>query len=131
VDIRALLAAELERRRQRNSRYSLRAFARSMGFHHSTLSRILRRRQRVTARMADALGRRLGLARRDVAEACAYGSGRRILNLVGHPDFRPQSRWLAVMAGIPLDDVNLVLQRLLQSGRLAMVNRVTWTRKEA
>lgn len=130
MEIREILAAELERRRQRNSRYSLRAFARSIGFHHSTLSRILRRR-RVTARMADALGRRLGLARRDVAEACAHENGRRILDLVGHPDFRPQSRWLAVMAGIPLDDVNLVLQRLLQSGRLAMVNRVTWTRNEA
>lgn len=74
---------------------------------------------------------RLGLARRDVAEACAHESGRRILHLVGHPDFRPHSRWLAVMAGIPLDDVNLVLQRLLQSGRLAMVDRVTWTVKGA
>lgn len=76
--------------------------------------------------MLDALGRRLGLARRDIAEACSYESGRRILNLMGHPDFRPQSRWLAMMAGIPLDDVNLILQRLLQSGRLVMVNRVTW-----
>lgn len=131
MDMGALLAAELERRRQRNPRYSLRAFARSMGSHHSTLSRILRRRQSLTPRTAHTLGMQLGLGRRDVYEACFHENALRILALVGHPDFRPQSRWLAMMAGISLDDVNLVLQRLLQSRRLSMVDVATWAREGA
>jgi hypothetical protein len=129
MDLRALLAVELQRRRQRNYRYSLRAFARSMGFHHSTLSRILRRRQRLTAPITHALGVSLGLTSRDISEAYLHESGRRVLDLVGRPDFQPRSRWLAMMAGIPLDDVNLVLQRLLQSRRLTMIDRITWIKE--
>jgi hypothetical protein len=99
-----------------------------MGSHHSTLSRILRRRQRLTSPMTRTLGRRLGLTSRDIAEAYERESERTVLDLVDRPDFRPQSRWLAMAAGIPVDDVNVVLQRLLQSGRLTMATRSTWIR---
>jgi len=42
-----VLASELARRRAKNRRYSLRAFARDLGLHHTSLSRILRGGQRV------------------------------------------------------------------------------------
>jgi transcriptional regulator with XRE-family HTH domain len=57
--IRRLAAAELARRREGNPRYSLRAFAASVGVDHGTLSRLLRGvrtpRRDVAARLTAAL----------------------------------------------------------------------------
>ena len=129
MDLRALLEEEFRRRRERNPKYSLRAFARSMRSHHSTLSRILKRRRRLTAPMTRTLGRRLGLSSADIEEACVHESERTVLDLVDHPRFLPDSCWLAMAAGIPLDRVNIALQSLLRTGRLTMATRSRWTRK--
>ena len=61
MDLRHTLHAELARRQQTNPRYSLRAYARALGTHHGTLSRLLRRHRRLTPRSAARICARLGL----------------------------------------------------------------------
>jgi transcriptional regulator with XRE-family HTH domain len=121
-----MLGAELARRRGRNPRYSLRAFARALGTHHSTLSQILQRRRRLTTRAINQLGTRLGLSEEVMAEARREERCAAILRLTRDPRFRADSRWIATMAGIPLDDVNVALHWLLHSRRLVMRSRTTW-----
>jgi hypothetical protein len=50
MDMRSLLQLEFDRRRTKNPRYSLRAFAYELGTHHSALSQMLRAHRRLTAR---------------------------------------------------------------------------------
>jgi transcriptional regulator with XRE-family HTH domain len=123
VTFRAVLQSELDRRQAANARYSLRAFARFLAVDHSTLSQILRGKRRVTARKVRALGRKLRLAAPAIDEHCAVAHESAILAAVQRPGFRADSRWLATMAGIPLDDVNVTLQRLLRKRQLTMERR--------
>jgi transcriptional regulator with XRE-family HTH domain len=126
MDLPAMLGTELARRRARNPRYSLRAFARALGTHHSTLSQILHRRRRLTARAIEQLGARLGLSTSEIREARREENCTTVLSLTSDPRFRADSRWIAMMAGIPLDDVNVALHWLLHSRRLVMRSRTTW-----
>jgi len=130
MDLRDRLAAEMERRRARHPRYSLRAFARGAGLAHSTLLRFLREDARLTPSSARRLGRRLGLTMPEIAEACLAENERRILALLGRPGFRAESRWLAIHSGLPLDDVNVALHRLLAGRRLVMLGTASWAAKE-
>jgi DNA-binding transcriptional regulator YdaS (Cro superfamily) len=128
VSFRAVLQSELDRRRAANARYSLRAFARSLAVHHSTLSQILRGKRRVTARNVRTLGRRLRLDAQALAEHCAIEHEAAVLATLERPGFRADSRWVATMAGIPLDEVNVALQRLLRKRMVTMSSHARWTR---
>lgn len=129
MDLRAHAAAEYARRRQANRRYSLRAYARSLGVHHATLHRLFRTRRRVTDRTIRRLGARLGLTQAEIAHAAAHEHAGLVLELVRHPRFRASSRWLAVRTGLSIDHVNVALQSLLHSGRLAMRSRQAWNQE--
>jgi len=129
VTFRVLLQTELDRRRSANRRYSLRAFARSLSIDHSALSQILRGKRRLTARNVRALGPRLALDAPAVAEHCAAQNEAAVLDAIGRPNFRADSRWLSTMSGIPLDQVNIALQRLLRKGVVDMQSREKWIRR--
>lgn len=126
MDFRAHLTAEFERRRKRNGRYSLRAFARSMSVHHSTLSQLIQQRRRLTPRAIRQLGPRLGLTPAQVQAACLTEHCNAIKRLVRDPRFRANSRAIAVLTGIPIDDVNRALNWLLYRGELRMAQPDTW-----
>jgi len=128
VTCRAVLQAEFERRRGTNPRYSLRSFARDLSLDHSTLSQILRGRRRLTGRTVRALGRRLRLSAADVAELCALENESAVLSVLDRRNFQADSRWVASMIGIPLDEVNVTLQRLLRKRIVAMTARARWER---
>ena len=128
--MRSILQQEFNRRRTRNPRYSLRAFAAALGTHHSTLSQLLQARRRLTPRTIIRLGKRLGLADGAIRAACLTEHCASIRRLVGDPRFRADSRWIAMMTGIPLDDVNIALHWLLYSGELTMAAPRTWTLSE-
>jgi transcriptional regulator with XRE-family HTH domain len=123
VTFRAVLQAEFERRRATNPRYSLRAFAQFLGTDHATLSQVLRGKRRVTARSVRTLGRKLRLAAAVIAEHCSIEHETALAALVQQPGFRADSRWIAITAGIPLDEVNVTLQRLLRKRKLVMEGR--------
>jgi hypothetical protein len=128
VTFRAVLTAELDRRRTANPRYSLRSFARDLSVDHSTLSQILRGKRRITGRNVRAIGRRLRLAAPQIAELCALENEAAVLATLDRPNFKADSRWVATMAGIPIDEVNVTLQRLLRKRIVKMAERARWTR---
>lgn len=113
------LADELARRRERNRRYSIRGYARSLGVSHSTVSRLLRGGQRISAGTAHRLLTRLQLPG-SVHEALLAQGEDLVASLANHPGFRPDSRWMAIMTGLDVDDVNVILYRLLSTRRLTM-----------
>jgi hypothetical protein len=127
MDLRTHLRMELDLRQRRNPRYSLRGFARSLGVHHSTLSRIFDSRRRLTPRRIHVLGERLGLTPYEMTEACLIENCASILRVVGDRRFRADSRWIAMMTGISVDEVNVALHRLLSDHRLTMSSRAAWT----
>jgi hypothetical protein len=120
VHFRTALKLEFRRRSQRNPRYSLRAFARDLGSDHATLSQILRGRRSLSPRMVRQLGARLRLAPSLIADASAQQSAEAVLRLAQSPDFRVQSRWIAMRTGLSIDTVNIALHRLLRDGDLVM-----------
>jgi transcriptional regulator with XRE-family HTH domain len=142
------LANELESRRARNARYSLRAFAAWLGADHSTLSQILRGRRRPSARQIRAWAKVLGM---DVEEAAVWIAVEhsqsdadrhwtaealavtepihwQILDLSRAPAFRADSRWLARQTGASTDAVNIAVSRLLRLGLLEM-QAGAWTER--
>jgi transcriptional regulator with XRE-family HTH domain len=127
VTFRAILTAELDRRRAANPRYSLRSFARDLDVDHSTLSQILRGKRRLTGRVVRAFGRRLRLAAPQIAELCALEHEAAVLSALARPNFHADSRWIATMVGIPLDEVNVTIQRLLRKRIVRMTSRARWS----
>jgi transcriptional regulator with XRE-family HTH domain len=128
VTLRIVMQTELARRRSTNPRYSLRSFARDLAVDHSTLSQILRGRRRLTGRSVRAFGRRLGLAAPHIAELCALENESAVVATLDRRNFQADSRWVASMVGIPLDEVNVTLQRLLRKRIVAMTTRARWER---
>jgi transcriptional regulator with XRE-family HTH domain len=126
VRFREAVAAELERRRQRNRRYSLRQFARGLGIHHSTASRLLRGTRAVPGRTLVTVAAHLGMSSTQTADFQAREDAAAVVEAIGRASFRPDSRWLASVAGIPVDSVNIVLQKLLHTGCLRMTSRARW-----
>jgi transcriptional regulator with XRE-family HTH domain len=131
VNFRNVLQVEFEARRQRNRRYSLRAFARYLGTDHATLSQILRGRRSLSPQMVQRFGRRLRLPLDIIQDACAQQQGEAVLRLAESPSFRTHSRWIATRTGLSLDAVNASLHRLLRQGDIVMnaPNHWTTTRK--
>ena len=113
-------------RRRRNPRYSLRAFARALDTDHSTLSQILRGRRRITRRIIRTLGPRLGLTASQIETHCATENDAAVLEVIKRPSFRADTRWIATMAGITIDEVNVSLQRLLYCGTIEMRSASEW-----
>lgn len=72
------------------------------------------------------MGRRLGVAEAQLAEFCAMENDDAVLGAVARPGFRANSRWLAMTLGIPIDAVNVALQRLLRTGALTMASQQQW-----
>jgi DNA-binding IclR family transcriptional regulator len=107
----------------------MRAFARDLRTHHTTLTQILQRRRRLTPRAIRHLGSRLGLNASAIVEASLRESGDEILHLVSDPAFRPDSRWIAMRIGLSLDDVNRALQQLLRRRLLRMDASRRWRRE--
>ena len=62
ADYRQLLAAELMRRRSRNSLYSIRAFAKGLGLSKTTLADVLAGRRHLSRRNAEHVAARLSLS---------------------------------------------------------------------
>lgn len=121
------LQLEFGRRRERNPRYSLRAFARDLGTDHASLSQILRGRRTLSPRMVRKFGQRLQLAPGLIRESCRQLEADTILRLVRSGSCQPNSRWIATRTGLPLDTVNTALQRLLQHRALIMQSPHRWT----
>ncbi len=127
MDLRARLRDEFRRRTDRNPRYSLRAFARTVGLHHTTVARVLDGSRGLSRPSLRRVCSRLGLTRSDVQAALIAEDARKILLATSSPDFRPDSRWIAMRSGVELDDVNRALHFLIHQRRLVMSSPISWT----
>jgi transcriptional regulator with XRE-family HTH domain len=157
-DIPSLLRERFHAAMRRNPRFSLRAFAKQLDIDHSTLSQVLNSRRKLSARTLQAVGKRLGLADETVraySRSTRKGSGLEnpptrprsyhfdldtfqflsvwyhyaILALIAVEGFKTDSRWIAKVLGIDVDDVNIAIQRLLRLGLLEMQARNRWVDK--
>jgi transcriptional regulator with XRE-family HTH domain len=152
TSFRLLLQSELARRCGRNPNYSLRAFAMHLNVDHSTLSQWLRGRRPIAARNIESLGALLGIAphaikayvehaaRGDPVNGVWYLTSETmslvaewyhfaILELTRLDSFQPDSRWIARVLGLSVDEVNVALQRLIRLDLLEMETRARWVDK--
>ena len=139
---RSRLEKEFAERRDKNSRYSLRAFAAFLGADHSTLSQILRGSRPVPVARIRVWGKKLEMSTEEItvyiaaehapdpadagrgeqmrhwtAEAMhivSNGTHFDIVRLSRMPDFRTDSRWIAHQIGASVDEVNLAVSRLMR-----------------
>ncbi len=116
----AFLQHQFEERRRRNSRYSLRAFARDLGCDHATLSQWMRGVRPMTDDAVERTATALKL------DATVRALGREfdpldlsIMDIVPSLD-RPTSPELAQQLNVSVDRVNVSLSRLLRLGLLRM-----------
>jgi transcriptional regulator with XRE-family HTH domain len=124
--LKKLLEDELRRRQSRNPRYSLRAFARDLDVHHSTLSRVMRGRQQVSQRTLVTIAARLRIPDLDILASASAEAEANVLASVKRDGFRAESRWIATVTGLPLDEVNAALHRLLRKRQLQMNASGEW-----
>lgn len=136
----AVLREHLASIRTRCPSYSKRAFARRLGLSSGALSEILNGKRNVTVKCATRIADRLSLGPRDrrrlgltppaassetpieltqdifalISEWWHYA----ILNLTRTHGFRGQPLWIAKRLGIPLNQAELAVQRLLKLGLL-------------
>ncbi len=122
----AYLQHRFEGRQGRNPRYSLRAFARDLDCDHATLSQWLRGVRPMTAVAINRVADRLGLG------PAAKAVGREfdpldlsLLDVVADLD-APTTPRIADALGVPVDRVNISINRLLRLGLLQMHGSV-WT----
>lgn len=152
-DFRLTIQAELARRCAENPQYSLRAFAKFLGIDHSTLSQMLRRKRPFTEKAIRKFGVRLGLPEADIerwilqeqdqlTQQAAIQQATQltqdvamlmsdiklysILELTRLQTFQPDSRWIARVLGISVDEVNVALQCLIRLGMLEMASADKW-----
>jgi len=151
------LCREFQSRRNRNSRYSIRALAVSLRTDHSTLSQILRGRRRVPTNRIAAWAKMLGMGEEEISfyvaaesapDAAAHARHEqlrqwtaeaasivrepvhfRILELSRAPNFRADCRWIAEQLDVNVDDVNIAFSRLLRLRLIAANGPDKWTHR--
>ena len=121
----AYLEREYGRRRGRNPRYSLRAFARDLGCDHSTLSQWMRRTRPMTEEAARQLCDALQLAGADRSLACEIDENDMAVLLAIRSGAAPDAGALASATTLSGDQVNLSLFKLLRLAVLRM-DGATW-----
>ena len=98
--LRSVLQSEFVRRQQSNPRYSLRAFARSVGLDHSTVSQLMRGKRPITRKSVSSIGGSL------------RWNGTSVLKVSGKSAVRFDSRVIARQLGLSVDEVNIALTDL-------------------
>lgn len=130
-----LIAQEFRRRKGRNSRYSLRAFASFLALHPSALSRVLAGKQDLSLKGAMAVVRRLEICgrdkllflrsvidsrrRRELTRVCTsfgLGGGQVLLGLIGFEGFRADPCWLSTILNVSLDEACEAIRFLVDAG---------------
>lgn len=148
MQFRERLQIEFNARKATNPRYSLRAFAASLGAEHSTVSQILRGTRPVPTVSIRAWARKLGMLPEEAAiyvaaaHALSPENSQRahqllhwsaealaimnepihfdLLRITRDPKFQPDVRWISRQTGVSIDQVNRALARLLRLRLLEM-----------
>ena len=103
----SILADEFARRRGANPRYSLRAFASSLGMEHSTVSQLLRGRRPITWKSIRAIALRMRWTGTSVLSSANDG-------------LKFDSRLIARNLNLTVDEVNVALTDLCMLGLIEL-----------
>ena len=134
------LQAEFERRRMKNPRYSLRAFAQFLGTDHASLSQMLRERRPIPGTAIASWCAKLALSPEEAAiyacsdEPWAIEAANmlhdpahwELVCLMRDRGFVPDCRFISERISIPVDQVNIVITRLLRVGMLRLNAPTEW-----
>lgn len=150
-----LLREELNQRRAKNPRYSLRAFAQTLGISPSFLSKVLAGKKSLSEETFMKLASRLDLAEESIENMRAGLPGFKLSALTFSPteadnfqaiadwhhyaileaftlnDFEPSAQWLAEKLGLTESKVEAALDRLYRLGYLKKQANGEWDRKIA
>lgn len=134
MDVRNWLIAELEERRRRNRRYSLRAFARDLGIDNSWLCKVLRGQRPVTPALLSRLEGVLPIPTQrpypvvpsEVFEKISDPLHDRFLEVLKLRDFRPDLTWAAERLKLPLEKVQMIFGNLKEAGLLQVDAAGNW-----
>jgi len=141
-DFRQLLRSELVSRCRRNSKYSLRCFARDLNVSPASLSAIMNGKRPLTKKMIERLGEGLDL---DDETMQSYKSREKfssgfetvaidtfslisewyhfaILELMKIEGFKADSKWISSKLGITEDDAEQAVQRLIRLNFLELID---------
>jgi hypothetical protein len=105
--LRMILDAEFARRRRLNPRYSLRAFARSVGIEHSTLSQLLWGKRPLTWKSIGRIASTMRWTGAAVLQSSTQANGF-------------DSRSIARRLGVSVDEVNVALTDLCLFGLIQL-----------
>jgi transcriptional regulator with XRE-family HTH domain len=121
---RDFLNRELAQRQQRNSRYSLRAFARDLDCDHATLSQWLRGARPVSNAAEDHIFSRLDLDPFERARAREIDDEdlRVLAAMIGAP---ATTQALADATGLSIDRANIALSKLLRL-KVVKLDQSSW-----
>lgn len=133
---RALLVNEFEKRKEKNSSYSLRAYANFLLINPACLSVILRGKRPLTAKLVQRFSNRLNLSPEDlshITSTAEKGSKANyeimtfemfqmlsewhydaICELVKLDGFRNDSKWISAQLNVDVTKVNIAIERLLK-----------------
>lgn len=146
-DFRLYLQSELADRCQRNPRYSLRAFAKTLEINHASLSQILRGKRKLTKSTVVKFSQALGLSPVELSQfeinnnklpikfqqlsidsfiAISDWYHDAILELTRLPYFKPDTSWIALVLGISVNEVNAAVDRLKRLDLLKVDEQGMW-----
>ena len=147
-DFRLYLQNELLRRCEANPRYSLRSFASNLQTNPAILSTLLSKKRTLTEAHIRKFGTALSLdpstvnnfvqslkeARtptyqeltQDVFLAISEWYYDAILEMTGLKSFKPDSKWIAKVLGISINEVNAAVQRLIRLELLEIDKKGKW-----
>jgi len=156
TDFRAFLQHTLQERILRNSRYSIRAFARALQINDSSLSQILRGRRSISPDVVKKLGLRLGLSPEVLEEfiraaqpleSSDQGNLEQvsidtfhsvsdwyydaILEMTRLSQFRPDPKWISSKIGITQTEASTAIGRLVRLGLVRVDVDGKWTMTHA
>lgn len=120
MSVATFLQDEFERRRARNARYSLRAFARALDIDHATLSQMMRGQRQISDRTLEKFARQLGMAKSELERWREIDRFDEKLLDAAADGAHPSSPALASQMSAGIDQVNVALHRLLRLGLLTM-----------
>lgn len=153
TDFRRLLQDELVARCKKNPRYSLRAFAKSLGIYHATLSALIAGRRPLTKKAIKNLAPKILKDSEHIRNFIEFEEGPEteynlketyreltidtflassewyhdaILELVHIKGFNPTPKWIAKRLGITTHEANDAVERLIRLERLKIMSSGKW-----
>ncbi len=142
IDFRSVLLREFAIRQSKNSRFSLRAFAKALSLSPSSLSALLRSKRRPSPALIQRLGPELGLSESEIAtfaktsgevffqsipddvyEKIADWYHYPILELTKVKGFQPSAGYVALRLGITVQEAQEAADRLVQVGLLEVTDK--------